>query len=388
MYCISVSHKKAPVSVREKFAFSMEEKKELLKRLTASPEIDGAVVLCTCNRSEFYVSGSKKAISILQNAVADLKQIRLEELLQYLNIYSEEQTVAHVYKVCCGFDSMVLGEDEILGQVKDAYQMTLEEKAANYEINVIFQKAITCAKKTKTDTNLSRTPVSVATLVANEVFHFEKEGQEAQEKKVLIMGVTGKIGSTIAKNILSKSGIEVYGTVRSHKSDLTFQWKSSHIHLVDYADRYQYMEDADIVISATSSPHYTVVGEKLEKVLKTNKKRLFIDVAVPIDIDPMVGEIEGVTLYDIDFFDKLSKTNNQMKLKELDAAREIMNAELDECKRELLFHPCFQKMGQWKEIFQAYSLDTILYRIRDHVSSEELKVVLNVMDHIGEWVEE
>ena len=77
-----------------------------------------------------------------------------------------------------------------------------------------------------------------------------------------------------------------------------------------------------------------------------------------------------------------------MKLKELDAAREIMNVELDECQRELLFHPCFQKMGQWKEIFQTHSLDTILYRIRDHVSSEELKVILNVMDHIGEWIEE
>ena len=386
MYCISVSHKKASVSVREKFAFSREEKKELLKRLMASPEIEGAVVLCTCNRSEFYVSGSKKAISILQNTVADLKQIRLEELLQYLNIYSGDQAVAHVYKVCCGFDSMVLGEDENLGQVKDAYQMTLEEKAANYEMNVIFQKAITCAKKTKTNTNLSRTPVSIATLVANEVFHFEK--QDSQEKKILIMGVTGKIGSTIAKNILSKPGIEVFGTVRSHRSDLTFQWKSSHIHLVDYKDRYQYMEEADIVISATSSPHYTVVGEKLEQVLKTDKKRLFIDVAVPIDMDPGIGEISGVTLYDIDFFDKLSKTNNQMKLKELDAAREIMNEELDECKRELLFHPCFQKMDQWKETFETHSLDTILYRIRDHVSSEELKVILNVMDHIGEWIEE
>ena len=114
MYCISVSHKKAPVSVREKFAFSQEEKKGLLTGLLASPEINGAVVLCTCNRSEFYVSGSKKAISILQDQVASLKKIRLEELLQYLNIYSEDQTAAHVFKVCCGFDSMVLGEDEIL----------------------------------------------------------------------------------------------------------------------------------------------------------------------------------------------------------------------------------------------------------------------------------
>lgn len=388
MYCISVSHKKAPVSVREKFAFSQEEKKGLLTGLLASPEINGAVVLCTCNRSEFYVSGSKKAISILQDQVASLKKIRLEELLQYLNIYSEDQTAAHVFKVCCGFDSMVLGEDEILGQVKDAYQLTLGERAADYEINTVFKRAITCAKKIKTDTNLSRTPVSVATLVANEVFHFQRDGEDLPVKKVLVMGVTGKMGGSITKNILSKPGIEVYGTVRSHRADLDLQWKSDHIHLVDYTERYEYMKDADIVISATSGPHYTVVGEMLEKVLDTDKKRLFMDVAVPIDMDPQIGGLPGVTLYDIDFFDKLSKNNNQMKRKELDAAREIMEEELDECRRELLFHPCFGKMGQWKETFEKYPLETILYRIRDHVTSEELKVFLNVMDSIGKWIEE
>ena len=125
MYCISVSHKKAPVSVRERFAFSREEKAELLKKLGDCPEISGAVVLCTCNRSEFYVSGSKKAIACLQDAIAEFKQVCLEDLLQYLNIYSGDQAAAHIFKVCCGLDSMVLGEDEILGQVKDAYQLTL-----------------------------------------------------------------------------------------------------------------------------------------------------------------------------------------------------------------------------------------------------------------------
>ena len=113
-----------------------------------------------------------------------------------------------------------------------------------------------------------------------------------------------------------------------------------------------------------------------------------MDVAVPIDMDPQIGGLPGVTLYDIDFFDKLSKNNNQMKRKELDAAREIMEEELDECRRELLFHPCFGKMGQWKETFEKYPLETILYRIRDHVTSEELKVFLNVMDSIGKWIEE
>ena len=388
MYCISVSHKKAPVSVRERVAFSREEKAELLKKLGDCPEISGAVVLCTCNRSEFYVSGSKKAIACLQDAIAEFKQVCLEDLLQYLNIYSGDQAAAHIFKVCCGLDSMVLGEDEILGQVKDAYQLTLEEKAGDYEIHTVFQKAITCAKKIKTDTNLSRTPVSVGTLVANEVFHFEGDNGPQQTKKVIIIGITGKMGGIIAKNILSKPGIEVYGTVRSHNAEFELSWKSSRVHLIDYSDRYQYMDEADIIVSATSGPHYTVVESKLKQALKHPKKRLFIDVAVPIDMDPQIKNLPGAELYDIDFFEQLSKANNQMKRKELGAAKEIMEEELDECLKELMFHPCFQKMGEWKEVFHQVPLETILYRIRDHVTSDELKVIIKTFDQVGDWIKE
>lgn len=100
MYCMSVSHKKAPVTIREKFAFSREEKEEFIKRLMEKEEITGIVVLCTCNRSEIYVSGNKNAISGLQHEAADFKGIRLEELLKYLNIYSGENAIGHLFKVC------------------------------------------------------------------------------------------------------------------------------------------------------------------------------------------------------------------------------------------------------------------------------------------------
>lgn len=106
---------------------------------------------------------------------------------------------------------MVLGEDEILGQVRDAYQAALEKKHVDYELNVLFQRAIACAKRIRTDTRISTTPLSVATLVANEVFHFPAQGI----KRVMIIGITGKMGTTIAKNILAKPGIQVTGTVRS-----------------------------------------------------------------------------------------------------------------------------------------------------------------------------
>lgn len=385
MYCMSVSHKKAPVSIRELFSFSHEEMAEFMERLTAREAVTGVVVLCTCNRSEIYVSGTKNAIGVLQREVAAFKQVRLEELLKYLNIYSGESAISHLFKVACGFDSMVLGEDEILGQVKDAYELSRDRGKADYELNVLFQKAMACAKRIKTDTNLSRTPLSVATLVANEVFRFEKEGGE---KNVMVIGMTGKMGTAITKNILSKPGIRVTGTVRSHKADMTVEVRGERVRLIHYRDRYEYMDQMDIVISATSGPHYTVTYEELSGKLSEEKKRLFMDVAVPVDVDPEVGNVKGLTLYDIDYFETLSRNNTEIKLKELDRAKAIMEEDLDGAIKEVVFHPYIRRMEELKEAFSGKGLDTLLYQIRDHVSSEDLKVVLKTLDGLEGWIRE
>lgn len=384
MYCISVSHKKAPVNIREQFSLGEEEKRAFIRRLKENKEISGCVVLCTCNRSEIYITGTKRAIRELQKEVAAFKELSLEGLLKYLNQYSGEQAIAHLFKVCCGFDSMVLGEDEILGQVRDAYQMSLENGGADYELNVLFQRALAAAKRIKTDTRLSRTPLSIATLVANEVFHFRKDG----EKKVMVIGMSGKMGSTITKNILSKPGISVTGTYRSHKPDFVMEAKCEQVRLVEYQDRYRYMDEMDIVISATSGPHYTVTAEELGTALSDGKERLFIDVAVPVDMDPEIRKTDGVTLYDIDYFETLSKNNTEIKMKELDRARAIMEEDLDEAVREMLFHPYIRRMGELKKTLEGKRLETVLFQIRDHVSSEELKVILKTLDGLENWLRE
>ncbi len=383
MYCMSVSHKKASVNIRERFAFHENEKTEFIERLMKKEAVTGVVVLCTCNRSE--ISGTKQAIGELQREAADFKGIRLEELLKYLNIYSGESAIGHLFKVACGFDSMVLGEDEILGQVKNAYEISRDQGAVDYEMNVLFQRAFACAKRIKTDTNLSRTPLSVATLVANEVFRFEKEGGD---KNVMVIGMTGKMGNTITKNILSKPGIHVTGTVRSHKSDLSVEVKGDRVKVVDYRDRYQYMDEMDIVISATSGPHYTVTCEELSEQVTPGKKRLFMDVAVPVDMDPEIEEMVGLTLYNIDYFETLSKNNTEIKLKELDRANVIMEEDLDGAIKEVVFHPYIRRMEELKEAFAGKRLDTLLFEVRDHVSSEELKVVLKTLDGLERWIKE
>ncbi len=386
MYCISVSYKKAPADIRGRFAFNAEEKEELAGKLRESGDVDGCVVLCTCNRSEIYISGGKASIRALQEAVASVKEIPQQELLKYLNIYSGDRATAHLFKVCCGFDSMVLGEDEILGQVRDAYQAALEKKDVNYELNVLFQRAIACAKRIRTDTRISTTPLSVATLVANEVFHFPKEGV----KRVMIIGITGKMGTTIAKNILAKPGILVTGTVRSHHAVLDFAPKGDRVNLVHYQDRYQYAADMDIIISATTSPHYTVTKDELSLAVGADlgRERLLIDVAVPLDMDPEAAGLPGITLRDIDYFDTLSKNNEQIRLKELDRARAIMEEDLDAAIKEMLFHPYIGRLKEFRAAFAGKSPESLLFMIRDHVDSEDLKVVLRVLDGLENWVKE
>ncbi|WP_024734965.1 glutamyl-tRNA reductase [Enterocloster asparagiformis] len=354
MYCISVSYKKAPAEIRGRFAFDAREKEALAGTLRESGAVDGCVVLCTCNRSEVYLSGGKAAIRALQEAVASIKAVPQQELLKYLNTYSGERATAHLFKVCCGFDSMVLGEDEILGQVRDAYQAALEKKHVDYELNVLFQRAIACAKRIRTDTRISTTPLSVATLVANEVFHFPAQGI----KRVMIIGITGKMGTTIAKNILAKPGIQVTGTVRSHHAVLDFAPKGDRVKLVDYRDRYQYMAEMDIVISATTSPHYTITRDELARAMagrEPDRPRLLIDVAVPLDMDPEAAKLPGVTLRDIDYFDTLSKNNEQIRLKELDRARAIMEEDLDGAVKEILFHPYIGRLAELRAAFAGRS---------------------------------
>jgi glutamyl-tRNA reductase len=383
MYCLSVSHKMAPVTIRERFAFREEEKKEFIEILAGKEAITGIVILCTCNRSEIYVSGTKQAVSELQHELAEYKKVRLEEVLKYLNIYIGESAIGHLFKVTCGFDSMVLGEDEILGQVKEAYQISKDMRTVDYEMNVCFQRAVTCAKRIKTDTNLSKTPLSIATLVANEVFHFES-GNDC--KKVMVIGMSGKMGATITKNLISKQGIEVTGTVRRHNEYLTVNIQSDQVRAVDYQDRYEYMDDMDIVISATLGPHYTITNEDLSKALKDKKKRLFIDVAVPVDMDASIERLEGLTLFDIDYFETLSKNNTDIKLRELDLANAIMEEDLDGAIKEMVFHPYIRRMDELKAAFTGKRLESLLYRVRDQLNSDELKVVLKTLDGLENWI--
>lgn len=379
MFCISISHKTAAVEIRELFAFTKEEQILFAKKCLEQDSITGCIVVSTCNRSEVYFTGGKDAISYMERIIAEYKHYDSAKLMKYYLIYQEEKAVQHLFHVLCGLDSMLLGEDEILGQVKDAYQAALEAGVTNKELNLFMQHGIACAKKVKTDTCLSKTPVSIGTLTSNEIIRFP-----GQVKKVLLIGITGKMGSTVYKNLKDRQEIHIIAPLRNHNREYEVNFPEN-VQVIRYEERYHYMEEADVIISATASPHYTITFDELTKSLKTGKHRLFLDLAVPVDIDSEIERLEGVTLFNIDYFEQLSQTNNERKVKESERAAILIEQCIDEVLKELDFMNYLDELPVIKQVVERKSFEEILYYLKGTTDNMEFSTILNATRKLLDW---
>ena len=331
MKCIGINYKKVAIDKREKYSFSWDEQADISERLK-NKGFKGAVVLSTCNRSELYFTyeGENDDVAMAIEAISHIKKIPVDEIMENVYVYSGKKAINHLYYVAAGLDSMVLGEDEILRQVKESYLFALENGYSENQINMTFQGAFNCAKTIKTETLLSKTPVSYGTLAANEIEEFlKKEGGSI----VLIVGITGKMGSILAKNLRSKGIRRIIGTRRRRMS--LFQQdcdnsESNAVEMIDFEDRYKYIGQADAIVSVTSSPHFTFVADKVKRAICGEKKRrLFIDMAVPHDIDSRVEHIDGCSYMDIDDFKSAAEKNSELKVLEADKAAAMVDEKVN-----------------------------------------------------------
>ena len=378
MYCISVNYKNSDVNIRKKLAFSENVQKEFLTELINGKTVSECVILCTCNRTELYFCGNEDSINTVQNLLSNYSGIECDLLKKHLYLFYSDKAVMHLFRVVSGIESMVIGEDEILGQIKLAYTMAKDLGMTGYELNMTFQSAMACAKKIKTQTALSKTSVSTATLAGNEIAQFK------DKVNVLVIGATGTIGTVLVKNLLSHKNVSVIATSRKHSAE-SVQTKAN-ITIANYADRYSYMDSADCVVSATASPHYTVTYYDLKKNIKTDKPRLFIDLAVPPDIDSSVAEIKGLKLIGIDYFEKLAKNNNELKLDSVESAKEIIKEESDVLKKDIAFHFFLPHMESVKNKLSENSLEEILYKFKAELPSEEFIKILDAFKSCGEKI--
>ncbi len=327
-----ISFKTAPSEIREKICFSMEEQKLAMDRILQLPNVRECIVLSTCNRTEAYVcfEGDSFEVAGLENTLCGIKGLKLYSMKKYFYTFEGTGAVRHLFKVSCGLDSMVLGEDQILGQVKSAHQNALDNGASSSVLNTLLRDAITGAKKVKTCTELSRNSLSIGSLAVRNVA--EMLGGNLKGFTAMVIG-SGTIGSIVIKNLQSLGIGSLYITNRSHGrlNDLSREYPEAN--LVPYDRRYTVIDRCDIVVSATACPHYTITRDMLEASVTSGRKRVFVDLAMPGDIDKAITEIPSVRYINIDDLKQESDENLDRRLNEAARAEEMLDAFVSEFEK-------------------------------------------------------
>ena len=296
---VGLSHHSSPVTVREKFAFPETRIPGALQTMRESGIADEAVILSTCNRVEVYAATSlepRRAFVELQEFLVRAHDYR-DPLTDELYKFAEPDSVEHLFKVASGLDSMVLGETEILGQLKKAYELALQHQHTGPRLNKAFQRAFNVAKHIRTETNIQRGSISVAS-VAVELA--EKIFDSLNRRQVMVIGA-GETSEKAARALLSRGAHSVIVSNRSHERAvaLAAELGGRAIHFDEWAGEFA---NIDIMISSTSAPHYVIDRVRLEPLMKLRRDSplLLIDIAVPRDIDPDVNFMDNVYLYNID----------------------------------------------------------------------------------------
>jgi len=331
---IGLSHRSAPVELRERFAFAEARIPATLQELRAAGIAEEAVILSTCNRVELYTFTTLEPA----HAVLTLKQFLatahnhptpLDDAFYALH---EPHSVRHLFKVACGLDSMVLGETEILGQLKKAYDLALQHGHTGARLNKAFQRAFNVAKQVRTETNIQRGSISVASAAVGLA---EKIFSTLVSHEVMVIGA-GDTSEKTARALLSRGAqsIVVANRSRERAEALAHDLGGRAVQFDDWAAEF---ERVDIVISSTSAPNYILDRARLEPLMKRRKYRplLLIDIAVPRDIDPAVNQMDNVYLYDVD--DLQSIANDYLEQRKEEIAR--CEAIIEEKVRGLLRPP-------------------------------------------------
>lgn len=336
MNCISINYKNTPEEIRGKISFTDSEKRKLFERLKSEKILSGLVIVSTCNRTEFYFESN--VVDYVTNRLSDFKNIDSDFIKKYGLFYEGDSAINHLFRVVFGLESMVLGEDEIFHQVKEAYTFSEKEDFLSKDLNIIFQDAFHAEKESKQKTDFKRTPVSIGTLTANFI---EKYLGENGGGKVLVIGASGQIGSVVARDLIDK-GIEVIGTTRkTHHSKGYYVIPGNDIEWIPFEERFSVFRDVKVIVSATLSPHFTITKE--DYFSSECNAKLLIDLAIPNDID------RALSVIGIDYFKALSKKNNEEKMNSVAAAEEVLKEESEKTEKKLFLKslvssPDFQRL--------------------------------------------
>jgi glutamyl-tRNA reductase len=292
---IGIDHSKASVDIRAKFSFTKKRAIEAMKKLKEEHGILGCIILSTCNRMEVWVSTQDDKEISLYEFLCREKEVEKDEYQDYFMKRENEEAVRHLFYLTSGLKSQILAEDQIITQVKDALTLARDAYCTDNVLEVLFRMAVTAAKKVKTEVTFSRANTSV---IHQAMERLKNQGFSFEGKTCMVIG-NGEMGKVTAL-ALKEAGADVTVTVRQYRSGVVNIPQGCK--RINYGERMELLPDCDLVVSATASPNYTLTKENFEEIKLDAASVVLIDLAVPRDIDPEVGKLQNVSLYDIDSF--------------------------------------------------------------------------------------
>ncbi|EGR3957093.1 glutamyl-tRNA reductase [Vibrio cholerae] len=324
LLAIGINHNTASVELREKVAFGPEKLSLALNQLSISSHVKGGVILSTCNRTEIYCDVRSASKNKVIEWLSQFHQVSLDELKPSLYVHEEQAAIRHLMRVACGLDSLVLGEPQILGQVKQAYAEARENHAVNPATEKLFQKAFSVAKRVRTETEIGGSAVSVAYAACTLAKHIFESLADAT---VLLVGA-GETIELVAKHLAGHhcKRMIVANRTRERALSLAQQFGADVIALNEIPD---YLAQADIVISSTASPLPIIGKGMVESALKARRHQpmLLVDIAVPRDIEPQVGKLNDAYLYSVDDLQSIVDSNIEQRKVEAIQAEAIVSEE-------------------------------------------------------------
>ncbi|MCP5557411.1 MAG: glutamyl-tRNA reductase [Verrucomicrobiaceae bacterium] len=329
LVCLGLNYRSTPVELRERLAFPEEQANIAAAKIHSLPGFKESLVLSTCNRVELYatheLADSPEGHEVLRRYLAEhfeLADDHLEALVFYR--LSNDEAARHLFRVVSGLDSMVLGETEIFGQVKAAYQRALAGATTGRTLNKLFQQAFTVGKRVRNDTTIQRGSTSVGSVavdLAEKVF-------DLKQCRVMLVGA-GEMSRTCAQSLLSRGAKSIIVSNRSYEraEELATEMGGRAMRFDEWEDA---LHEADVIISSTSAPHFVIKQDLIERVMRQRRwePMLVIDIAVPRDVDPAVDKIEGVYLYDIDALQAIADDGRRERQRALSSCEQIIEEQL------------------------------------------------------------
>jgi len=370
VFVVGLNHKIADVDVREKLAFNGPKLEEGLTKFKELPEVQEAIILSTCNRVELYanVRDAVKASESIKTFLSEFHNINRESLNDALYIYDDIKAVEHIFRVASSLDSMVIGEPQILGQLKDAFELAHKKKTTGILLNRLMKKAISVAKRVRTETRIAENAVSIsfaAVELAKKIF-------TDLSKKVFMLLGAGEMAELAAKHLISNGVKEVIVSNRTYERacELAKEFNGRPVRFDDFI---QEMMRADIVICSTGASDYVLKKSQMQKVMKERKQRpvFIIDISVPRNIDPETNDLDNVYLYNIDDLQGVVDANRFERQKEAEKAERLVEEEV-----ETFF--------KWQSSLDSVPTIIALREKAEEIKKEELDKLLSKFPGIGE----